>query len=256
VSDELLAIAVRAADAAGEMLQRRFGTPARGVGSKSSGTDMVSDADRDAEALIVGEILAARPHDAILGEEAGERRGTTGIRWVIDPLDGTTNFLYGIPQWAVSVACEDGSDTLIGVVRDAIRGETFTAIRDHGAFLNGDPIHVSDVPLLAHALISTGFSYLASEREKQGAIVARVLPAVRDIRRAGAASLDLAWTACGRLDGYFENAMQPWDLAAGALLVTESGGVVSNIPQVGPSGGGVVAAPPQLHDELRALATE
>jgi myo-inositol-1(or 4)-monophosphatase len=249
VTAALLDLAVRAAIAAGDLLAGRFGGPARGVGSKSSGTDMVSDADRDAEALIVRLILSERPGDAILGEEHGKRDGTSGVRWVIDPLDGTTNFLYGIPQWAVSIACEDAAGTLAGVVRDAIREESFAAVRGGGATLNGETIRVSATPVLSEALISTGFSYLASDRTAQGATVARVLPSVRDIRRAGAAALDLAWTACGRLDGYYESSIRPWDLAAGALLVAEAGGVVSTLP-----GDGVVAAPPQLHDALRTLA--
>ncbi|MCA1832829.1 MAG: inositol monophosphatase family protein [Actinomycetota bacterium] len=254
MTSSLLELACRTAIEAGALLLERFGGEAHGVGSKSSGTDMVSDADRDAEALIVERILSARPDDGILGEERGGRAGTSGFRWVIDPLDGTTNYLYGLPQWAVSIACEDASGTLAGVVRDSVRDETFSASRGSGAYLNGERVHVGDAARLSDALISTGFSYLAAERAAQGDVVARVLPAVRDIRRAGAAALDLAWTACGRLDGYYESAMQPWDLAAGALLVVEAGGVVSRLPGVGPSGGGVVAAPPQLHDALRALA--
>lgn len=254
MSDALLALAVEAAVEAGELLLKGFGAPALGIGSKSSGTDMVSDADRDAEEVIVSRIVRERPDDGILGEEEGERHGTSGFRWIVDPLDGTTNFLYGIPQWAVSIACMEASQTIIGVVHDAIRHETFTATTRHGAFLNGAPIRVSDTVELTEALISTGFSYLSEERAEQGKTVARILPRVRDIRRAGAASLDLAWTACGRLDGYYESAMQPWDLAAGALLVAEAGGIVTQLPGVGPSGGGVVAAPPQLHDALRALA--
>jgi myo-inositol-1(or 4)-monophosphatase len=158
VSD-LLDLAVRVATDAGALLLERFAEPARNVGSKSSGTDMVSDADRDAEALIVKQLLKARPDDAILGEERGERAGASGIRWIVDPLDGTTNFLYGQPHWCVSIACEDEKGSVVGVVRDAVRDETFGAERGAGAHVNGTPIHVSDCNEVSTALVATGFGY-------------------------------------------------------------------------------------------------
>jgi myo-inositol-1(or 4)-monophosphatase len=252
----LLDTALRAAHEAGALLLERFRRPAHGVESKSSGTDMVSDADRDAEALIMSVIRAERPDDAILAEETGESAGASGARWVIDPLDGTTNFLYGIPQWCVSIACEDERSGLAAVVFDATRDETFTAVRGEGTRLNGEHVRVSRIADLSTALVATGFAYRADERAVQGGTVARVLPRVRDVRRLGAAALDLAWVACGRVDAYYESAMKPWDLAAGALLVLEAGGIVSRIPAVGPSGDGVVAAGPALHDALRDLVLE
>lgn len=240
-------LAVRAAEGAGALLLDRFGEPARGIGSKSSGTDMVSDADRDAEALIVDRILSARPDDAILGEERGERAGSSGLRWIIDPLDGTTNYLYAQPHWCVSIACEDAQGTVIGVVRDPNRAETFTAERGGGAFLNGVAIRVSEVTSIGESLAATGFAYDASLRAEQGAVVATLLPAVRDIRRYGAAALDLAWVACGRFDAYYEAPMQSWDIAAGLLLVREAGGRTAGWR------GGVIASAPGIYGAFSDL---
>jgi myo-inositol-1(or 4)-monophosphatase len=228
----------------------RFGGPARGVSAKSSATDMVSDADREAEAAIVDLLARERPDDAVLGEEGAGERGSSGRRWVVDPLDGTTNYLYGHPQWCVSVALEDGDGGLAGVVHDPARGETFRAARGAGAELNGDPIRVRDHDDLATALIATGFGYDAERRAAQAELARRVLPRVRDIRRAGAAALDLAWLAAGRLDGYYERGLNPWDWAAGSLLATEAGGVVE--PLRGEPFG-IVAAGPRLVEPLRRL---
>jgi myo-inositol-1(or 4)-monophosphatase len=249
----LLAVAVEAATAAGALLRERFGGPAAGVASKSSATDMVSDADRRSEALIRERIRAARPDDAILGEEEGAEEGRSGLRWVVDPLDGTTNYLFGIPQWCVSIACEDASGGLVGVVHDPLRGETFTAVRGAGAFLGDRRLAVSAKADLADALVATGFSYLPEERALAARVLERVLPRVRDVRRAGSAALDLAWTAAGRFDAYYEVPVHPWDRAAGVVLVREAGGLVSELPAIGPSGPGLVAAGPGLHDRLRAL---
>lgn len=250
---DLLEVARGAAAAAGELLLARFGAPARGVGSKSSATDMVSDADREAEAVIRAYLRKERPEDAILGEEGGEERGASGLRWVIDPLDGTTNFLFGLPQWAVSIACEDAGGGLAGVVHDPCRGETFTAVRGRGARMGDRALSVSDQADLGDALIATGFSYLPEERAAEAEILARVLPRVRDVRRAGSAALDMAWTAAGRFDGYYEVPTHHWDWAAGVVLVREAGGIVSELAPVGPSGPGLVAAGPRLHDALRML---
>ena len=219
----LLAIAVEAAEAAGDLLLSRFRGPARGVERKSSTTDMVSDADRDAEALIRELLGKARPDDAILGEEEGESSGASGLRWVIDPLDGTTNFLFGVPQWAVSIACEDGEGGLIGVIHAPCQGETFTAARGGGAFLAGERLEVSRKADLSDALIATGFSYVPEERAAQAEVLRAVLPKVRDIRRPGAASLDLAWTAAARFDAYYEVPSHHWDWAAGVVIVREAG---------------------------------
>src|SRR6476661_2648940 len=236
---ELLEVAVAAAVAAGDLLLERFRRPATGVERKSSSTDMVSDADRDAEALIRSLIGERRPGDAVL--------------WVVDPLDGTTNYLYRQPVWAVSVACEDAEGGVAGVVHHPCLAETFTAVRGGGAFCNGAPIAVSASDDLSRSLIGTGFSYSAEVRAGQARALNDILPRVRDVRRAGSAAIDLAWVACGRLDGYYERGTRRWDRAAGVLLVSEAGGVVSPLTPVGDSGDGALAAGPALHADLAAL---
>lgn len=251
--DELLDLAERAARAAGDLLRGRFGRPVGGVGTKTTGTDMVSDADRDSEALLAKLISDGRPGDAVFAEEGTLVPGSSGLRWVIDPLDGTTNFLYGIPQWCVSVACEDEGGPVVGVVHDPNRDETFTAIRGGGAALNGAPIRVSSLADVSTALVATGFSYRPGEREAWGRVVLGILPQVRDIRRPGSAAIDLAWCAAGRFDAYCEVPCAHWDRAAGVLIVAEAGGVVSEIGAVGPSGPGVLAGPPALHEALRGI---
>ncbi|CAA9526160.1 MAG: Inositol-1-monophosphatase, partial [uncultured Thermoleophilia bacterium] len=193
-----------------------------------------------------------RPDDAVLGEEGTDRAGSTGLTWVVDPLDGTTNFLYRYPQWAVSVCCEDGDGQLVGCVHDPNRGETFSALGGGGAALDGVPIHVSTLGELDRALVGTGFNYDRAVRAGQAAALGTVLPAVRDVRRGGSAALDLAWTACGRLDGFWEAGLQRWDWAAGVLLVREAGGVVTAGPTAhGPVGH--VAAGLALAEALAAL---
>ena len=249
----LLDLAVRASRAAGALLVERFHGPASGVDHKSSQTDPVSDADRDAEALIAGLLHDERPGDAVLGEEGAGSAGESGLQWVVDPLDGTVNFLYGIPQWAVSIACRDAEDTLVAVVHDPLHAETFSAARGHGCTLNGRPLRIDQPPPLARALVATGFSYVAAERRLQTALVTRVLPCARDIRRAGSAALDLAWVAAGRLDAFYEHGLAEWDHAAGDLLVREAGGVV--VPLTGGGGlrDGVLAGARELTDELAPL---
>jgi myo-inositol-1(or 4)-monophosphatase len=253
---ELLAIAVETAEAAGRLLLERFHGPARGVQRKSSSTDMVSDADRDAEDLIRERLRDVRQYDAIVGEEAGEEGGSSGLRWVIDPLDGTTNFLFGIPQWAVSIGCEDAEGGLVGVVYSPCLGEMFTATRGGGAFLGDRRLTASVKTELADALVVTGFSYLPEERDAEATVVARVLPRVRDIRRPGAASLDIAWTAAGRFDAYYEVPTHHWDWAGGVVIAREAGAVVSELAPLGPSGPGLIVAGPGIHDALRALLAE
>lgn len=211
---------------------------------------MVSDADRDAEAAIEEMLLGARPEDGLLAEEGAHREGASGRRWVVDPLDGTTNFLYGIPAFAVSVALEDGEGGAVGVVHDPARDETFTAARGLGARLGGAPIEVSAADELDSALIATGFGYDSDQRRAQAELLVDVLPRVRDIRRAGAAALDLAWLAAGRLDGYYERGLKPWDWAAGRLIVTEAGGTLRELEG---EPAGLVAASPTLLDELFSL---
>jgi myo-inositol-1(or 4)-monophosphatase len=253
MTDDLLNLAVTAARAAGALLRERFHAPRTGIETKSTATDMVTDADRAAESLIKDGIHSERPDDTILGEETGEARGSSGLRWVIDPLDGTTNFLFGIPHWAVSIACEDVDGAFVGVVYDPLRDELFSAQRGAGAMLNGAPIAVSAADDLARALVGTGFSYLADERRAAAALLPTILPRVRDIRRAGAASLDIAWVAAARLDAFYESGLAPWDAAAGRLIVTEAGGRLDVMPALGPKGEGWIAAGPLIFDRFRDL---
>ena len=210
----------------------------------------MSDADRAAEALIVERIRRARPGDAILAEEGGGGEGASGLRWLVDPLDGTINYLWGIPQWSVSVAAADADGPVVGVVHDPPRGETFTARRGGGARLGDRRLRLEAGPALDRALVATGFSYRAERRAVQARLLTRVLPAVRDVRRFGSAAIDLAWLAAGRVDGYYETGLNPWDWAAGGLLVREAGGVV-----VQPAEDTLVAAAPGLIEPLLALVT-
>ena len=248
---DLLGTAIRAAREGGAQVTARSGQVS-GVGHKSSDTDPVTDTDRASERAIVALITADRPDDGMLGEEGADRIGTTGFRWVIDPLDGTVNYLYGIPHTAVSVACEQaeggGWVPVVGAVYDPARDELFTAARGSGARLNGGPISVRSPLRLAESLVTTGFSYSATRRARQAGILADLLPRVRDIRSGGSAALELCWVAAGRSDGYYEDELAPWDTAAGALIVIEAGGVVTGLGD-----GGVLAAPPLVHENLRPL---
>jgi myo-inositol-1(or 4)-monophosphatase len=237
--DALLAVALEAARGAGDELRARFGHRPHGVRAKSGPTDLVSDADLAAEAAIRAVLKSRRPDDAILAEEGGATAGGA-LRWVVDPLDGTINFLFGIPAWAVSVACEDAEGGLAGVVLDPIRGECFAATRAGAATLDGEPIHARTEGELANALVATGFSYDAAVRARQAAVVTEVLPRVRDIRRMGAAALDLCWTACGRFDVYYERGLQRWDLAAGSLIAARAGLEVRRLEPVGIEPAGVI----------------
>jgi len=216
------------------------------VSAKSTPTDLVSESDVAAERLIRSRLLAARPDDAIVGEEGDDHAGTSGRRWVVDPLDGTVNFLFGIPQWAVSVAVEDDAGALAGVVYDPMRDELWAAERDGQALLDGVPVQASVRHDVATALVATGFGYDAEVRRAQAEVVARLLPHVRDIRRFGSAAVDLPWTACGRLDAYYEHGLNAWDMAAGRLICERAGLEVIDLEPVGPSAPGVLVAPPAL----------
>jgi myo-inositol-1(or 4)-monophosphatase len=252
VSD-LLVIAEAVAREAGAQLREAFHGPRVNVQSKSSPTDLVSEADHAAERLIRERLADARPGDGVLGEEGGDERGTTGVRWIVDPLDGTVNFLFGIPDWAVSIACEDGDGTLAGVVYDAMRDELWSAAREGPARLNGGEIRASSRDDLGTAMVATGFSYDAEVRRYQADVVTRLLPAVRDIRRFGSAALDLAWAAGGRLDAFYERGLNHWDRAAGELLCVRAGLAVRELAPAPPAAGGVLVAPPALVDALESL---
>ena len=222
---------------------------------KSSRTDLATDADRASEELLRAGILAERPDDAILGEEGGRSAGRSGLTWVIDPLDGTTNFVYGFPAWAVSIAVADADGSVAGVVHDPVRAETFEATRGGGARLNGSHLALPSPPPLGEALVATGFGYDPGRRRRQAALLPAVLPAVRDIRRAGSAALDLCWVAAGRVDAFYEAGLQPWDLAAGLLVAAEAGAAHREV--AGPVDVPIlaVAAPELLGQLVGLLAT-
>jgi len=250
--DELLGLALDAARAGAAQLLERFGGAREGVRAKSTPTDLVSDADLAAEAAIRRLLAERRPQDALLAEEGGAS-GAGALRWVIDPLDGTINFLFGLPQFAVSIACEDAAGALAAVVLDPVRNEAFAATRSGPATLNGTAITASDCAQLDRALVATGFAYDAALRARQARLLVRVLPRVRDIRRAGAAALDLAWCACGRVDAYYERGLKPWDWAAGALIAARAGLAVRRLEPGEDGPEGLLAAPPALVDQLAQL---
>jgi len=237
---------------AGELLLERYGRPARGVESKSTATDLVSEADRVSEEAVRELLAGERPDDGLLAEEGSSQESASGRRWVIDPLDGTVNYLYGLPAWCVSVALEEADGALVAVVHDPLRDEIFTAERGRGAAVNGEAIQVSGEERPERALIATGFSYSAEVRAEQAEVLSRVLPRFRDIRRAGAAALDLAYLAAGRVDGYYERGLKHWDWAAARLIVTEAGGAVAELPGEPP---GLAAASPRLLPKLLELVS-
>lgn len=252
--DTLLALACEVAVDAGQVLLAHR-SAVLDVVTKTSSTDPVTQADHASEELIARRLLAARPDDGILGEEdAANRPGTSGIRWVVDPLDATVNFTYRLPHWCVSIAAEDGDGPLVGVVHDPVRNEVFAAGRGLGATVDNDPIRVSDVSGLDRTLVATGFAYDPAVRADQGHDVADLLGRVRDLRRGGSAALDLAYVAAGRVDAYVEFGLQPWDWAAGRLLVTEAGGRVSTHRRRlgGADRDGIVAGGPVAHDAVAA----
>jgi myo-inositol-1(or 4)-monophosphatase len=249
---DLLAVAREAAEAAAAELEQRFGRKAEGVVAKSTPTDLASEADVVAESAIREVLGVRRPGDAILGEEEGAT-GSGELRWLVDPLDGTVNFLFGIPAFAVSVACEDSSGAIAGVVLDPMREERFEATRSGEATLNGAVIAGSDCDDLATAMVATGFAYDAARRARQARVVARVLPRARDIRRFGAAALDLAWCACGRFDAYYERGVKPWDIAAGRLICARAGLEVRELAAGGEDPAGIVVAPRGLIADLDGL---
>jgi len=250
--DALLEVAHRAARAAANELLPRFGHHQQGIRAKSGPTDLVSEADLAAEAAIRAVLAAERPDDAILGEEGGAT-GHGRLRWVIDPLDGTINFLFGVPQFAVSVACEDGDGALVGVVLDPVREEVFAATRSGAPTLNGAAVTASRREDLSTALVATGFAYDAPVRERQAQTLTGLLPRVRDIRRAGSAAIDLAWCACDRYDAYYERGVKHWDYAAGGLIAARAGLVVRELPETAGLPSGLIAAPPALIEELHEL---
>lgn len=252
---ELLDLGLRAARAAAALVREEIGT-ARVADTKSSIVDVVTQVDRDSEALIRSILTAARPDDALVGEEEDDRPGASGVRWIIDPIDGTVNFLYNLPEFAVSIAAEVDGVTVVGVVINIPQQIEYAAVRTAEGIVstrNGQPMSVRAYAPLAERLIATGFSYDASLRALQGAAAARLLPSVRDLRRHGAAALELCHVAEGSVDGYLEEGTHVWDYAAGALIAEGAGATV----EVVAGAGGrtlVVAGPTDGFGELIAAA--
>lgn len=253
---ELLELALEAAGRAGELL--RDGRPADlGVAAtKSSPIDVVTEMDIAAEKLITGFLAEHRPHDGILGEEGASTTGTSGVRWVIDPLDGTVNYLYGLPTWAVSIAAEVDGETVVGVVEVPQRGETCRAVLGGGAYLNDKPVRCRPTAPLAQSLVSTGFNYVHSVRTHQAEVAQLLIPLLRDIRRSGSAAVDLCDVAAGRLNGYYERGLSPWDLAAGDLIAREAGALTGGRPGRRASYDLTVAASPGVFEPLQELLEE
>lgn len=257
--EQLLELAVGLARDAGALLLERFdGGREQALASKSTPTDLVSEADLASERLIRERLVEACPADGVLGEEGGGSEGTSGRTWIVDPLDGTVNFLFAIPQWCVSVAVADEVGSLVGAIYDPCRDELFSATRDGEPYLNGAPIPRSErarhsPPDLAGAMVATGFAYDSSVRAAQAEVLAQLIPRVRDIRRFGSAALDLAWTACGRYDAYFERTTKPWDIAAGTLICERAGLTVMELPERERLPLGVLAAAPEIAGELLEL---
>jgi myo-inositol-1(or 4)-monophosphatase len=247
-SAELLEVATDAVHAAAPLLLDRFGSETA-LHTKSSATDPVSEADLAAEVAIRAVLADRVGDDEIVGEEGGQTAGTSGRRWLVDPLDGTTNYLYGIPQWCISVAC----DGLAGVVFDPVRDELFAAHADGPATLNGATLQPGRPVTLDRALVATGFGYEAGVRAEQGRIVAGLLPRVRDIRRGGSAALDLAWLAAGRYDAYYERGIKEWDVAAGSLICARAGLQVIELPAAGAWPFGTLVADSKIVSELAPL---
>ncbi|MBV9098832.1 MAG: inositol monophosphatase [Frankiaceae bacterium] len=248
---ELLALAERLATAAAAELRKR--PDDLQTGAKSTPTDAVTVMDRRAERIILDGLASARPHDRIVAEESGDNDRDAEVTWYVDPLDGTVNYLYGIPQYAVSIAAAVDTEVVAGVVLDVARDETYVAVRGWGATRQREPLRCTAQPDPALALVGTGFDYSAVTRAEQARVVAQILPKVRDIRREGSAALDLCAVAAGRLDAYYESCRYPWDWAAGALIAREAGARVDGLRGEPPGGGVLLAANPALFDRLHEL---
>jgi myo-inositol-1(or 4)-monophosphatase len=253
--DALLVLATDLAQRAGALaLSMREGVGV--AATKTSATDVVTAADTAAERLIADTLREVRPDDALLGEEGADDAGTTGVRWVVDPVDGTVNFLYGIPQWAVSIGVEVDGVTEVGVVHDPAKGETYSAVCGRGAWLGDRPLQCTDVAELGQALVATGFGYDARRRAAQAALLPRLLPTVRDLRRIGAGALDLCAVAAGRVDAYYEQGMSPWDWTAGSLIAREAGARVGGLRGRPEGTAMVLAAGPGVFEALHDLLVE
>jgi myo-inositol-1(or 4)-monophosphatase len=247
---ELLALAVSVARSASDLAARMRADGVAAVATKSTATDVVTAADRAVEQHVRDTLRAARPEDSVLGEEYGADRAAARVRWILDPIDGTVNYLYGLPLYAVSLAAEVDGEVVAGVVINVASGREWTATRGGGAFAGGARLSASGETDLGQALVGTGFGYAAERRRHQARVVAGLIEQIRDIRRMGAASIDLCLVAEGSLDAYYEKGLNPWDHAAGGLVAAEAGCLVTGL-QGAPAGVEmVVAAPPALHGPL------
>ncbi len=236
-------LAMQVALSAGELLLAR--PTVFEISSKSVAIDIATQMDRASEKFIVNALLDARPGDGIIGEEGAAHESSSGVTWVIDPVDGTVNYLYGLPGWNISIAAKDDKGTIVGVVHAPTINSTWSAMKGYGALFNGAPITCNDPVTLDRALIGTGFAYDVRKRVEQGKIIESLLPKIRDLRRIGAAACDICFVAMGAFDGYFEADLMEWDLAAAALIAQEAGAVVTVN-----SRGIVVCAGPTLHPTL------
>jgi myo-inositol-1(or 4)-monophosphatase len=240
----------------GAEIHRQGRTTLLRVSEKSSPFDLVTQVDREAEAAIVEALASVRPEDAVLGEEGGGREGTSGVRWIIDPLDGTTNYVYRYPAHAVSIGVEIGGTRSVGVVLDTARDLLYTGVRGGTATVNGEPIVASGKDEAATAMVATGFSFDPELRRRQGELLPLLLPRVRDIRRSGAASIDLCAVASGTVDAYYEGGLALWDVAAGAVIAEAAGAAILLGEAKGYPGVSVVVANPTLLAELRTILAE
>jgi myo-inositol-1(or 4)-monophosphatase len=247
---ELVSLAEEVARAAGALLMQR--PDSFTFTEKSSAVDFATQMDQQAESLIVKSLLAARPDDGIIAEEGAAQPSKTGITWVIDPLDGTVNYLYGLPGWNISIAAKNQEGVIAGVVFAPTINSLWKAAKDGGAYLNNKAIKCNDPVNLNLALIATGFSYDLELRKEQGARIQKLIPQIRDLRRNGAAAVDLCYVAMGAVDAYFESSLKEWDFAAGGLIATEAGALISGRTGGAPDGDMVVCAGPSLHAQLIA----
>jgi myo-inositol-1(or 4)-monophosphatase len=250
---ELLELALEAAHRAGALLHDGRPDDLGVSATKSSSVDVVTEMDVASEKLITGYLSERRPDDGFLGEEGSSSAGTSGVRWIVDPLDGTVNYLYGLPNWAVSIAAEFEGETVIGVVESPPRRETFRAALGHGAFRNAQPVQCRPAPPFDQALVGTGFNYVAERRAAQAELVRQLIPRVRDIRRSGSAAVDLCDVAAGRLDAFYERGLHAWDLAAGDLIAREAGARTGGRPGLPADGELAVAASPGVFEILQPL---
>lgn len=249
----LLDIARSLAIEAGELIESMRSSVDLVGDTKSSNVDVVTAADRAAEGLIVTRLSKLRPNDGVLGEEGAGIAGTSGVRWIIDPIDGTTNYVYSVPSYSVSIAAEIDGALAVGVVYEPVFDRCYSARVGHGAYKNGEPISANTDPSIETSLVATGFGYLADRRRRQAEVLVDLLPRVRDIRRFGSAALDLCYVAEGLVDAYYERGLHPWDLSAGTVIASEAGAKVGDLRGNAAGEHFTLAAHPALFESLRTI---